>query len=407
MNISILSNAPWARTGYGNQVALFAPRFMAMGHKVAITAFYGLEGGVLGFNTPHGDIPVYPRGGHPYGLDVMAAHAAHFKADVIISLIDAWVIEPSVVSPGLMWCPWYPVDHEPLPVAIRDRIARAYARIVYSRFGERMTQDAGLDCYYVPHGIDTGLFRPVDRDEAKERLGFPKDKFIVGMVAANKGTPSRKAFMQNIAAFAALKHRHPDSMLYLHTVKDDLHGGVNLPEYIQSLGLTWTQSLRPDAKQADVVFCDQYQNNLGYPEEYMNAAYNSMDVLLSVSMGEGFGIPIVEAQATGCPVIVGDWTSMPELCFSGWMVAKADAEPFWTPLAAYQFIPHVPAITDLLLAAYDKAGNEDYRRNAREGALAYDADRVAGTYWQPTLADLAERVAMWKDAFGAQQAVMT
>ncbi len=80
-----------------------------------------------------------------------------------------------------------------------------------------MVHDAGLDCYYVPHGVDTNVYKPVDMQEARERAGLPKDAFIVGMVAANKGNPSRKAFHQQIAAFAKFHRRHTDAVLYIHS----------------------------------------------------------------------------------------------------------------------------------------------------------------------------------------------
>src|SRR5512139_4213165 len=204
MRISWFSNAPWARTGYGNQTMLFCPRIKALGHEVAITAFYGLEGGILNWNG----IPVYPRAYHPYGNDVMAAHAAHFHADIMITLIDAWVYDLNIIPDGMRWTPWFPVDHDPCPKAVLNKVARAWSRIVYSRFAERQIKEAGLDCYYVPHGVDTNDYKPGSMAEMREQLQWPQDKFIVGMVAANKGNPSRKAFVENIQAFAELKKAH-------------------------------------------------------------------------------------------------------------------------------------------------------------------------------------------------------
>jgi FkbM family methyltransferase len=392
MKISWLSNAPWCRTGYGNQTLLFVPRIRNLGHGMAVTAFYGLEGGILDWNG----IPVYGRGYHPYGMDIAAANAVHQSADILLTLIDAWVMEPGMMLPGTRWVPWFPVDHETLPPAVRDKVQAAFARIVYSRFGEQAVKDAGMDCYYIPHGVDCSVFAPRDRAKAREFLGWPADRFIVGMVAANKGNPSRKSFTQQIEAFARFKAKHPNSMMYIHTVAGTENAGVDLPTFVGALGMTAGFKGRCNPAEVDVLFCDQYQGHLGFPDEYMVAVYNGIDVLLSVSMGEGFGIPILEAQACGCPVIVGDWTSMPELCFAGWKIAKSDAERFWSPLNAYQYIPHVEPIVSKLEIAYRKRGDTYLRDKARAGALPYDVDTVTEQYWRPVLADIEERINRWK-----------
>jgi FkbM family methyltransferase len=394
LRMTWLSNASWACTGYGNQTRLFMPRIKALGYDLAMIAFYGLEGRILNI----GDIQVYPRGSHPYGNDVMTAHTRHFGAEICLSLIDAWVIEPQMFHSGVRWIPWFPVDMEPLPPPVRNKVASAWRRIVFSRFGERMVQDAGLDCYYVPHGIETDVFKPIDRIQAREYLRLPNDKFIAGMVAANKGNPSRKSYVENIGAFAELKKKHSDVLLYLHTTTGERgeFQGINLPEYVEHLGLKHGTMGMCDPNEVDVLFCDQYFMSIGYDDKYMNALYNALDVHLLVSMGEGFGIPIVEAQSAGCPVIVGDWTSMSELCFSGWKVKKSEAYPFWTPLGSWQWIGKIDVIADRLEAAYRMAGNTEYRKQARRGALAYDADRVTEKYWKPVLAEIEQDLGLWQ-----------
>ena len=40
---------------------------------MTMTAFYGLNGGIVG--SPFDGIKVYPNGRHPYGQDVIGAHA--------------------------------------------------------------------------------------------------------------------------------------------------------------------------------------------------------------------------------------------------------------------------------------------------------------------------------------------
>ncbi|MDP3937550.1 MAG: hypothetical protein Q8R92_05365, partial [Deltaproteobacteria bacterium] len=62
------TNSPWAGTGYGQQCGLFAPR-LAEHFDLAISAFYGLEGGRLGF----GDITIFPGLSSTYGNEVIEA----------------------------------------------------------------------------------------------------------------------------------------------------------------------------------------------------------------------------------------------------------------------------------------------------------------------------------------------
>jgi glycosyltransferase involved in cell wall biosynthesis len=386
MKIAISSNAPWSRTGYGTQVAQLLPRFRALGHEVAIHAWYGLEGGALNWDGA----PVYPKYRHGYGVDIVGAHAANFKADMVLTLIDAWVLEAGMTGP-IPFVPWFPIDMEPIPPPVLNVVKDSFQPIVYSRFGERMARNAGLDVRYVPHGIDTRTFAPRPQQEARARVGWPADKFIIGMVAANKGTPSRKSYPQQLEAFARFAARHDDALLYLHTNKGttDGMGGVNLPELCDFLGIT-----------RRVLWVDEYPQIMGVPDSAMADLYSAMDVLLSVSMGEGFGIPIIESQSCGTPVIVGDWTSMGELGVSGWKIAKEDAEPWWTPLAAYQYLPHIGAIARALEEAHTwRYSRNEQERNfygnlARDTGLRYDADYVARYYWRPALDEIAGRLGL-------------
>ena len=395
MKINWFSNAPWASTGYGNQTKLFVPRIAKLGHEMTITAFYGLQGGIVG--SPYDGIKVYPNGRHPYGQDVIGAHAIDAKADVIISLFDIWAMQPENIPSSIKWFPWFPIDSEPMPPQVLQQAMKAEKSITMSKFGKSIAEQMGLDAYYVPHGVDTKLFRNVDQTQAREYLSFPKDKFIVGTVAANKGLPPRKSWYELIMAFAALKQQHKDVMFYIHT-DDGARGGetVDIAKFCQVLGLKVGYIQQYNAEpynDVDVLIVDQYINLLGAPDDYMVAVYNALDVMMLVSRGEGFGIPIVEAQACGCPVIVGDWTAMGELCFSGWKVHKDEAIPEWqTYQDAWMYQPKIEAIVDRLLQAYEMKGNQDYRQRAREGALYYDVDKVTEKYWKPVLADIEQRL---------------
>lgn len=380
MRLNWFSNSPAATTGYGVQTKLFVPRLAKLlDGGISVTAFFGVQSGVLNING----IKVYPNFKHPYGQDVIGAHATWDQADAVVTLVDAWVIENQNID--VPWFPWFPIDHEPMPANVLAKVRQAAKPIVMSKFGKRMAEQVGLDVWYVPHGVDTSIFKPLDRIEARDHLKWPQDKFIVGMIAANKDNPSRKAFHEQIAAFAALHANHPDTMLYLHTDDGSRGGnGVNIIKFINRMGLKLGE---------DVLICDQYMNGLGFPDAYMVDVYNGLDVLTNVAMGEGFGIPILEAQACGTPVIVGDWTSMSELCFAGWKIDKAEALPVYHDFFdAFQWQATAGAIADRMEQAYAAWNDYDLRNQARRGALPYDADDVTRKYWKPVLKEMREMI---------------
>jgi glycosyltransferase involved in cell wall biosynthesis len=48
-------------------------------------------------------------------------------------------------------------------------------------------------------------------------------------------------------------------------------------------------------------------------EEMLAKYYNAADIFVFPSLYEGFGLPIIEAMACGCPVVASNTTSIPEI----------------------------------------------------------------------------------------------
>lgn len=379
MRILWSSNGPWVPTGYGVQTKLFAPRIRDLGHDVAICAWYGLQGGTITWDG----MPVYSGAFHPFGADVTPMHAKEWDADLILTLIDANGQPHKMLGKtGIRWAPWFPVDAEPLPAPVRDEVKHAWQPLVFSRFGERMAREAGLDPRYVPHGVDTKAFFPGNRAESRARLGIPEGAFLVSAVMANKGLPSRKAWPEQIEAFARFRQRAPEAMLYMHTLLGTEMQGVDLAQCLRDF----------EVPESAVRVGSQYRALFGFPDEVLRTIYVASDVLLSATMGEGFGVPIIEAQACGCPVIVGGWTAMPELVGAGYVVEQGTPW-FVPPQSAYQYLPHVDAIVGALEQAHEARGDQGLRAHAAEFARQYDADHVAQAYWKPVLAELEQRIA--------------
>lgn len=384
MRILWVSDAPDSASGYAVETRLAAPRLAALGHEVALLATYGHHGARREWRG----LPIYPGGLDPFANDVIGAAARDWRADIVITLKDSFVFNPQALQ-GLRWLPMVPVDHEPAPPQVIEVARQSYRPIAYAPNGFRALRAAGLDPLYAPHAYDPALLSPMDKTAARAHLGLPQDAFIVGTVAVNRGgVPSRKAWPQNLEGFARFAAQHSDAIYYLHTWlgADGREGAVNLPLLASQLGVT-----------PRVAYCDQQRYLDGYPDEYMCALYNAMDVLLATSLGEGFGIPTLEAQACGTPVIVSDWAASRDLCFAGWKVSKGLR--FYDSQGTWVFLPEPEAVKGALEKAYDclhspatKATITRYRQQALSGAAPYAIDRVITDHWQPLLAEVERMI---------------
>jgi glycosyltransferase involved in cell wall biosynthesis len=382
MKILWVSNAPWAATGYGMQTADVVPRLIDAGHETAVLANYGLQGAMQEWEG----VRVYPAGRANYATDVISAHALHWfagKPGLVLSLYDAWVYRKIADTfREMRFANWTPVDHSPVPPAVVDFFRKSEAiPIAMSRWGEQALAANDLEPLYVPHGTDTELFQPYDRADARRRLGLPDDKFIVGMVSTNKGrNPARKAFDIAFRSFSAFSRHHDDALLYVHA---NVYGS---PDTIDLRVLAEHYKIDPD----HLIFSDQYAIQTGIPAAAMPVLYSSFDVLSFATMGEGFGIPAIEAQACGIPVIVSDFSAQSELCGAGWRVPVQlwfDADQsadFGLPLDDFM----VAALNE----AYESRGDEKLSAAARDFAVGYDSRQVFDTYWLPALAELEARV---------------
>jgi glycosyltransferase involved in cell wall biosynthesis len=124
--------------------------------------------------------------------------------------------------------------------------------------------------------------------------------------------------------------------------------------------------------------------------EMMATWYRGLDVLSMCSYAEGFGLPLIEAQACGTPVITTDGSSMSELCGAGWLVSGT---PFWTNgHGAWWKRPDADDIEQAYEVAWQAREDGTLpKKPARDFALLYSADRVFEQFWVPVLKELEAR----------------
>lgn len=378
MRILFVSNYT-SQSGYAGQARLLVPRLKAAGHELTV---FELSNGQR-LPNEIGGIQVLPVGLDPLGSDLMLNHAQAMRAHAVISLVDAWGLNADVMR-RVGWFPLTPVDTQPAAPRVVDALKAAKRPIAYAQYGVQELRRAGFDPYYIPHVVDPAVWYPRDKMTARDTIGFERDRFTVSFVGVNDSTPSRKGIPELLMAWQLFTERHPDALLYMHTA---LHG--NLP--VNSFGgvkidvLMKTFGIDPET----IELCDQYRYRTGIPHSELATIAAASDVLILPTRGEGFGLPLLEFQRVGTPVITTNCCTGPELCFSGWLV---DGEPEWSVQDCIVTKPGVASIVDALEAAFEERNNPARRIKAIEGARDYDVDTVVAKYALPVMDLIAEEI---------------
>jgi len=351
-----MSNAPFAPTGYGTVTKNVVYRLLKQGFNIRTVNYYGTEGGVLTLNG----LMQYPKAFDQYGKDAAELAIADFNPQVFVTLFDCWVGSGWLDTLHPKWVAYTPVDHFPLMPPVTNIVKRAYRVVAMSRYAESQFKQHGIECDYIPHGVNTRVFKPMeDKGEAKDWVNqiskadqfskhkilskIDKDSFVVGINAANKGP--RKDISRMLLVCKLFLEQNPDAekdfCIYLHTWIRGVMRGFHLDDLGSEMGMLPYMRWTPIVKMFT-----------GLSEPQLNMIYNSFDVFMNLAQGEGFGLPILEAQACQVPCIVTDFTSMTELVKDhGWLVPYKDLH--YTPLNATQCFADEWKAVDALSEAYN------------------------------------------------------
>ncbi len=357
-------------SGYASTGANLLPYIVKEGYALAMSSFFGVEG----FVDQWQGMTVYPKMNNPYGDDAMVFHGQDFKADIIITNQDVWPLDYGLLKQINRFVPWVPIDLDPVPPSIVERMRLAYRIITCSKFGYEQLKNFGIHSTYIPYSVNTEIFKPMDKLALRKKFGIPPKGFVFGMVAANKDLPPRKSFQEVMDAFKMFLGKHPEVYLYLNVPMGNPQGFPIL-EYAKILGIA-----------ERVLHNDNYNIFFKFGKDAVAEIINCFDVSLNPSISEGFGLNIIEAQSCGVPVITNDFTSQPELIIdgvTGWKTKIAHKR--FTHLSSWVGEPDTQDLFEKMELAYSadrKVIGEAGRKNAQEN---YDSKLVFQKYWKPYL----------------------
>lgn len=159
------------------------------------------------------------------------------------------------------------------------------------------------------HAISPELFYEIENKTAiRDELGFPQDGFL--MLNLNRNNP-RKRYDILIRAFVELISKHESLLLYLICVCDSGEKGSGY-----SLFEIYANELRKRKLDVDKFAKRLMISNINMvlSDSDINRLYNSCDIGVTTSEGEGFGLCQLEQMSVGVPQVVPDILGLNEFC---------------------------------------------------------------------------------------------
>jgi glycosyltransferase involved in cell wall biosynthesis len=257
--------------------------------------------------------------------------------------------------------------------------------VAYSQFGAECINRLlpGIVTDVIPHQVDTTIFRPLDRARCLSAF-FPQlvtqgiDKlFVVGHIGRNQRRKGTDLVVQGFAEF--VKQFPKDSkvkpLLFLVTDPKDTQG-YNLYDMVDACGL-----------KGNVCIHEVVGGKAGPADNQLAEIYSTFDVALFPHRAEGFGLPVLEAMATGVNVLTTNYASPAEFgrdCCT--FIEPAWLEPCMSTNTNWAVI-NPKDIGQQLLAIFNSGDTKRENKHATAIASQYDNVQV-GKKWLRLLADL-------------------
>jgi glycosyltransferase involved in cell wall biosynthesis len=353
-----------------------------------------------------------------FGAFRFEAVCLDFQPHIVISIMDYWMCSWINASPYRNYFKYIQkgvVDSEPLIPQWIDQFKESDLVIPYTNFAKRVIekQCGDLVNYHdepCGAGVDTEVFHPIDKAEARNSIGLDPDIFLVGMSSRNQ---HRKLYPNLFEAFRLFLDTYPKKVtekayLYVHSTWPDL--GWNFPELLKRNSLScrviFTYICQHCGKVDASFFrgarsvCYQcHTNNSVFPSthrgisrEQLALIMNTFDIFVQYSSNEGYGLNQVEAASCGVPVMAPDYSGMSDVIenTSGMAIdiLKYDVH---IEFSCKRAIPDNKSFCHILANYWsDKQFglDEEASRDARAGVLKYYTWTNVGRIWTEAIESL-------------------
>lgn len=252
----------------------------------------------------------------PFGIDRIREIIERENPDIVCSLNDPWLVSAQYQriqdlhqQKKFKFCAYLTMDSYNWLGGIDPHINDWDALITFTEFGAYEFIKGGVrkPISVIPHGLDTEMFYPMDKSEARKRLGLSDDVFIV--FNGNRNQP-RKRIDTTISAFAKFAVDKPDTRLYLHLGLKD-QGWDIIPLFGREMQ---KNGLDPNNR---IIMTGDTPMPPNVEVDLLNAIYNTADVGINTCRGGGWELVNFEHAACRVAQVVPNHTSTKEI-FEGY-----------------------------------------------------------------------------------------
>ena len=204
---------------------------------------------------------------------------------------------------------YFPIDATPKEEWATEVVQQVDFPIAYTKYGRaeiaKFVPSLAM-MPYIYHGTNLADFDYIaDRKAVKQFRhdywhGLADDRFLMVNIARNQ---PRKEIARNLMILKELKDRGRNPLLYLHMQHADIGGNIFV--MCDQLGIDRNDVVLPHP--------NVFNANQGLPVETLNQIYNGADMILTTTLGEGWGLSITEAFATKTPIVGPNNTSLTEI----------------------------------------------------------------------------------------------
>jgi len=362
-------------------------------HKLKVLTLSNQQ---VGFVAEFWGIKVLPHRGGRYFENSLKPRYKENHCNLAITLFDLWVLGHIAEGEPINWLPYVPIDGDIdyTTTELLQPITTALHVLAMSKYGQaQLTPFLDKDAItYLPHGVDTAVYHPrspESRAKTRKRLQFEEDNFVVLTVANNLG--DRKDWPKLFETYRIFFDQNPDAKkevrFFAYTNIDAAEG--------HSFGI---QRLGKKYKIDNYVTVPGYNPRLEpQGEDEMAAIFNTADLFMLLTRGEGFGLPYIESMACGVPCIGTDCTAVTEHLTDkrGWLVPAVDTIlPLTTTTHQTYYLADKYKAAEALADAW--LHPEDLHKRGK-ASLAFvkqhhDYDHIVKDLLIPTLDRVAEKI---------------